>query len=102
MNVTGDGGVEGGFRGRRAAAQQAPDGIEDGDLLMGSEHEQLRPQGSQGMEGDVRPAAEGVLGRVLPRLQALAKVEEVQGLPVVEGFIAVCVQDERRISLECV
>lgn len=42
-----------------------------------------------GVQGDIEPAADGVVGRVLPRLQAIAVREIVRGFPVVEGLIAV-------------
>lgn len=41
------------------------------------------------MNGNVKPATDGIVGRVLPRLQAVAMAEVVCGLPVVEGLVAV-------------
>jgi hypothetical protein len=45
--------------------------------------------GADGMDGDVQPAADGIVGRVLPRLQAVAMTKVVCRLPVVEGLVAV-------------
>ena len=38
------------------------------------------------MKDDVRPAANGVFGRDLPSLEAIAAVEEMQGFPEVEDY----------------
>jgi hypothetical protein len=41
------------------------------------------------MQAGISPAANGVFGRVLPRLESIAMVEIVGGLPVVEDLITV-------------
>ena len=51
--------------------------------------QQAAEVGADGVDGDVEPAADGVVGRVLPGLQAVAMAEVVGGLPVVEGLVAV-------------
>lgn len=41
------------------------------------------------VQGDIQPAADGIVGRVLPRLESVS-VRQVMGrLPIVEGFVAV-------------
>lgn len=45
--------------------------------------------GADGVDGDVQPAADGIVGRVLPRLQAVAMAQVVCWLPVVERLIAI-------------
>ena len=56
---------------------------------LGRVRKQAADVGAEGVEGHVQPAADGVVGRVLPRLQAVAMAEVVGGLPVVEGLVAV-------------
>lgn len=46
------------------------------------------------MQRDIKPAADGIVGRVLPRLQAVAVRQVMRGLPVIECFVAVL---DRRI-----
>lgn len=41
------------------------------------------------MEANVEPAADGVVGRVLPSLAAVAMDEVMGRFPVVVGFVAV-------------
>ena len=41
------------------------------------------------VEKDVEPGADGVLGRELPSLQAVAMIEVVSGLPEVEHFVTI-------------
>jgi hypothetical protein len=41
------------------------------------------------VESRIRPAPDGILGRVLPRLQSIAVVEVVRRLPVVEDLVTV-------------
>ena len=42
-----------------------------------------------GVEDDVQPASDRVIGRVLPRLKAIAVGKVVRRFPVVEGLVAV-------------
>jgi hypothetical protein len=48
------------------------------------------------VDGDVQPAADGIVRRVLPGLQAVAMTKVVGGLPVVEGLVAVLDGGEER------
>ena len=41
------------------------------------------------MKGDVKPAADGILGRVFPRLEAVAMAQIMGWFPVVEGLVTV-------------
>ena len=41
------------------------------------------------VEGNICPAPESVLGRILPRLEAVAMTEIVRGFPEVEGLVTV-------------
>lgn len=41
------------------------------------------------MKRDIKPAADGIVGRVFPRLQAVAVRQVMRRLPVVECFVAV-------------
>lgn len=45
--------------------------------------------GNGGMQADIQPAADGIVGRVLPGLTSVAMGEVVCGLPVVVGLVAV-------------
>ena len=61
--------------------------VELGDLV-GTREE--APQATDdGMETDIEPAADGILGRVLPRLEAIAVAEVMRWFPVVEDLVAV-------------
>lgn len=74
--------AEGAYSGEEVAEK-----VELGDL--GRVRQQAADVGAEGVDGNVQPAADGVVGRVLPRLQAVAMAEVVCGLPVVEGLVAV-------------
>lgn len=67
--------------------QEVAEEVELGDL--GRVRQQAAEVGADGVDGDVQPAADGIVGRVLPGLQAVAMAEVVGGLPVVEGLVAV-------------
>ena len=41
------------------------------------------------MESNIEPASDGIVGRILPRLQAVSMAQVVCRLPVIEGLIAV-------------
>lgn len=44
---------------------------------------------NEGMDGDIKPASDGIFGRVLPRLQAVSMAKVMRRLPVVERLITV-------------
>ncbi len=68
-------------------SQKVAEEVELGDL--GRVRQQAAEVGADGVNGNVQPAADGIVGRVLPGLQAIAMAEVVGGLPVVERLIAV-------------
>lgn len=56
--------------------------------LVGA-REQPAKAADEGVKCDIEPAANGIVGRVFPRLQAVAVREVVRRLPVVERLVAV-------------
>lgn len=79
----GDGGVETRFGAGAEEREEDAQAVELVGLGQGGEEEGERAR-REGVEGDVGPAADGVLGGVLPGLEAVAVGEVVGGLPEVE------------------
>lgn len=50
---------------------------------------------SERMEGDIEPTSDRVVGRVLPRLEAISMGKVVRRFPIVEGFVAVLDRGEQ-------
>ena len=69
------------------AGQEVAEEVELGHL--GRVRQQTTDVGAEGVDGDVQPAADGIVGGVLPGLQAVTMAEIVGGLPVVEGLVTV-------------
>jgi len=69
------------------AGQEVAEEVELGHL--GRMRQQTADVGAEGVDGDVQPAADGIVRGVLPGLQAVAMADIVGGLPVVEGFVTV-------------
>ena len=56
---------------------------------LGGEGQHRDEATDSGMKTDVKPAADGVLWRILPRLHAEAMAEEVGGFPVVVRLVTI-------------
>lgn len=68
--------------------------VELGDLCR--PRQQSTQIAHDGMEADVEPASDGIVGRVFPGLQAVAMAEVMSRFPVVEGLVAVLYRGKSR------
>lgn len=84
----GDGRVQFGLA---QGADQSKHQAEEVELANFAIHKrQQSPQlDDRSMEACIGPTADGIVGRVLPRLQSIAVIEVVRRLPVIEDFITV-------------
>lgn len=72
--------------------QDISDEVELGRL--GRSREEAADVARDSMERDVEPASDGIIGRVLPGLEAIAMAQIVGRLPVVEGLVTVLDRSE--------
>lgn len=68
-------------------SQNTADKVELGDFV--GVRKQPADIAHNGMEGDVKPVSDGIVGRVFPGLEAIAVAQIVCWFPVIEGLVTV-------------
>lgn len=68
-------------------SQNIADKVELGDLV--GVREQSADVAHDSMKGDVKPASDGIVGRVFPGLEAITVAQIMGWFPVVEGLVTV-------------